>query len=348
MALPLLVSLALLVAGYGILFVWSLVLSRRQSPGPETLRLGVSLAYYPVMAISAWFYMNAATTLLEVVLSLVGTYIVANLFRLPAAFVMARRFGTGATFCRYARASLTFQGVVSGPFLAAIILYYAFWSLVPNAPFLVGMTAAVAVLLLVSSTTPWLLARTCRRDPRLSAIGAAVAARAHVPAPVVMVLPTRAASIANAFVMGPFNHFLFVTDHLWEETGPDLTAATVAHEIGHRTGGHLTIALLFLPILDLAISLSGASPPFSVALLFGGFLILFALMRRSEYKADEFAAHVLGADLMIRDLEALAKLNRPGVREPPPRRPSPFATHPTVRGRIERLRRLLAAGVLHA
>lgn len=347
MALALLVSLALLMAGYGILFVWSLVLSCCQSPRPETFRLFASLAYWPLMAISAWFYMNAATTALEVVLSLVGTYIVANLFRLPAAFVMAKRFGNGATFPHYARAALMFQGVVSGPFLAAIMLYYAFLSLVPNAPFLVGMTAAVAVLLVVASAAPWLLAQTCRRDPRLSALGAAVAARAHVPSPVVMVLPTRAAAIANAFVMGPFNHFLFVTDHLWEETGPDLTAATVAHEIGHRTGGHLTIALLFLPAWDLAISLSGAAPPLSLALLAAGFLILFALMRRSEYKADEFAAHVLGADLMIRDLEALEKANRLGTPAAS-RRASPFATHPTVRDRIERLRRLLAAGVLHA
>jgi Zn-dependent protease with chaperone function len=72
--------------------------------------------------------------------------------------------------------------------------------------------------------------------------------------------------------------------------------ATIAHELGHITGGHMILSSGFLATMLLAKSLFGAMGlPVTVMLLLG----YLALLRRNEIDADRRGADLAGDDDVV-------------------------------------------------
>jgi len=170
----------------------------------------------------------------------------------------------------------------------------------------------------------------------------------------ILVIPA-ASSGTNAFVSGMLERrrYLFVAEHLLTDLPPDEVDAVIAHEIGHLVHRHVArvgiaavatsavAALVFMGTV--AITVGGASdevrrPWFALAgagTALATLAITRRLLRKFEFEADEFAARTLGSPQpMANALRTLARVNwlaEDGLDA------GAFASHPTIRRRIERL-----------
>jgi len=160
--------------------------------------------------------------------------------------------------------------------------------------------------------------------------------------------------IANAGVTGilPKYRYVFITEYLLENFDKEEIKAVLAHEIGHIRGRHLLInALLsigwFAFWMGLVYGLHKLGiklfdPPivfFAVFFMayFGYLFIVEAkIMLRNEFKADEFAAKVVGKETTIKALEKLSELNLT------PKRTGKWfnilSFHPSIEERIDHLK----------
>ncbi|WP_297436608.1 M48 family metallopeptidase [Thermococcus sp.] len=161
--------------------------------------------------------------------------------------------------------------------------------------------------------------------------------------------------IANAGVTGilPFARYIFVTEYMLETFKPEEIKAVIAHEIGHIKGKHLWINLLVaigwfgfwmgvvFALIKLGVDI------LSPAVFFGAFgvayVIYFVIIQgrislRNEFKADEFAAEVVGKKTVIRTLEKLAEVNLT------PKRTGKWFNllnyHPSIEERVRHLREI--------
>lgn len=110
--------------------------------------------------------------------------------------------------------------------------------------------------------------------------------------------------------------------------------ATLAHELGHITGGHMILSSGFLATMLFAKSIFGAMGwPVTMALLLG----YLALLRRNEIDADRRAADLAGDDDVVDLLMTLkVKLKEPACLDWPGM--SVLSTHPGYRVRAARVR----------
>lgn len=133
--------------------------------------------------------------------------------------------------------------------------------------------------------------------------------------------------VANAGVSGiiPKYRYIFVTPHLLENFEEDEIKAVLAHEIEHIKGKHLWINAtltigwfvfwvgLVYALHKLGIKLFSSPWVFFGVFFFAYFTYLFIIEAkialRNEFKADEFAAKIVGKEATIRALEKLAELN---------------------------------------
>lgn len=325
---------AMLVA-YGILFGFAVILSRRPFPSWTFFRRLNGLLYLASFGAGALWAGLHLGSLPEVLVLVLGAYILSVLLLTPSLYLMTRRRRPIGPFRLFAVTLLGAKLVMALPFFLTALGYLGVTGLftitgpIATAAVAMGMALTVAVLF------PYLLALTLgRRSDALSAAAADLAHRAHMKPPKVMLLPTRAAAIPNAFVMGPFNRYVFVTDDLYERSGLDATLATIAHELGHRSRRHIPRLLFLLPAWALLTSVPWVG---SLPMLLAFPLLLLALMRSGEYEADHFGARLVGTEAMVRNLAGLEVLTGSEPEGKQPRRFSLFATHPTIDQRVTRL-----------
>ena len=160
--------------------------------------------------------------------------------------------------------------------------------------------------------------------------------------------------IANAGVSGilPNYRYIFLTEYLLENFSTDEIKAVIAHEIGHIKGRHLIINailkvgwLVFWMGVVYGLQRMGIELFESDAVFFAVFfLALFSynlliearVALRNEFKADEFAAKVVGKETVMSALEKLSELNMT------PKRTGKWfnllSLHPSVEERIEHLK----------
>ncbi|NJE11839.1 M48 family metalloprotease [Thermococcus sp. LS2] len=159
--------------------------------------------------------------------------------------------------------------------------------------------------------------------------------------------------LANAMVTGiiPRYRYVVLTRGLVENFEEDEIKAVLAHEIGHIKGKHLWInATLTIGWFVFWIGVVYALHKFGIKLFsspwvffgvffFAYFTYLFIIEAkialRNEFKADEFAAKVVGKEATIRALEKLAELNLT------PKRTGKWfnflSFHPSIEERIKHL-----------
>ncbi|ADT84792.1 M48 family metallopeptidase [Thermococcus barophilus] len=132
--------------------------------------------------------------------------------------------------------------------------------------------------------------------------------------------------IANAGVTGilPWARYIFITEYMLETFEPEEIKAVIAHEIGHIKGRHLWINALIaigwfgfwmgivFALIKLGVDI--LSPVVFFGVFFSAYIIYFVVIQgkislRNEFKADEFAAKVIGKETVIKTLEKLAEVN---------------------------------------
>lgn len=162
--------------------------------------------------------------------------------------------------------------------------------------------------------------------------------------------------IANAGVSGiiPGHRYIFVTEYMLETFEPEEIKAVIAHEIGHIKGRHLWINALIavgwfvfwmgVVFLLTKLNVDILSPAVFFGVFFFAYIVYFLLVQRkvslrNEFKADEFAAKVVGKETVIRTLEKLARVNLT------PKKTGKWfsflSLHPSIEERIGHLRELL-------
>lgn len=137
----------------------------------------------------------------------------------------------------------------------------------------------------------------------------------------------------------PGQRYVFVAESLFGLPEREL-AAVVAHEVGHHRGRHVPLRFgafltAVVPLL-VALELGGTAALLAgIGLACVGALGAFAVVRRTEYGADDYAArHGLGPPLAAA-LEELA-VRRVLLTTPGPHA-GPFAAHPPLHVRVARL-----------
>lgn len=327
---------------YGILFLFALSLSRGSVDSRQRFRALSALAYGLVMIPALYVVLNTVDSAFVATVIGYGIYLLLNLLILPSSYRMATasqrlRGAPMSDFAAYSSVVLGARLVLSAPFFLTFAAVNEISDLTAQTSlggFYPSLLIAFSVAFLISLSLPHVLAALFGPpDPTLTRVARDLAQKADMRPPKVILLPTRDAYIANAFVAAPFNRYVFVTDYLYQESGPQLTSATIAHELGHRFKRHIPLILLLLPLWSV-VSYYALGAGIFVLIL--GFLVLFALMRRNEFAADRFAADLVGQDVMVQNLLFLTRFT--GEKEEEARSTGPFATHP---GTWERIRRLM-------
>ncbi|RXK50312.1 M48 family metallopeptidase [Halorientalis pallida] len=146
--------------------------------------------------------------------------------------------------------------------------------------------------------------------------------------------------VAMAAGVLPGQRYVFAAESLFSNLGERELAAVVAHEVGHHECGH--VPLRFGAFLAAAV-------PLLIALEFGGTTALlagvglaaagavgaFAVVRRTEYAADAYAARQGLGPALAAALSELA-VQRVLLTTPGPHA-GPFAAHPPLHARVARL-----------
>jgi len=161
---------------------------------------------------------------------------------------------------------------------------------------------------------------------------------------------------ANAMITGiiPNYRYIILTPTLLRDFDKEEIKAIVAHEIGHIKGKHLWINafaaiswfLFWLGIVygasNIGIDISSSPLTFfvilSFAVLFWNLGIESWIIRRNEFKADEFAARICGKEVTVRALKKLAEINL--VPEKTGKWFEVISMHPSIENRIKHLQRL--------
>lgn len=130
--------------------------------------------------------------------------------------------------------------------------------------------------------------------------------------------------IANAATMGARKYYVFMTDYLLENLSPEENVAVIAHEFAHAKEKHVlktaTIAWVITTIagnmmvypVDVGTfpALALALPSSGLALLMLSFLLLVpAIQRRFESRADLIAASVVNGMDLVNALQKITRLN---------------------------------------
>jgi STE24 endopeptidase len=218
---------------------------------------------------------------------------------------------------------------VVGPALALTALAPA----VPDGWWLVAGVAAVGFLL--AAGAPLFVRRMVPTRPLTAA--ERVAVPSDVP---VHVLLTGRGGPANALAAGvlPGLRCVYVTERLLESLPPHEAAAIVTHEVGHHRRRHVSlrlgaVAAYVLPWLGAtALSVPGAFPV-GLVLLVPATLLIFRLVRWTEYDADAYAARHASPEAMR---DALSRLGGQGLLGDPASG-GPLALHPSLDARVARL-----------
>ncbi|MFB6270487.1 MAG: M48 family metallopeptidase [Halobacterium sp.] len=223
--------------------------------------------------------------------------------------------------------------------LAPAFVVVAAWLAAP--PGLPGVAAVVGAAALVVAVLPPVVARYGPVRRPTDAEADAVPACADGLR--VRVVDTGRHPVANAVAAGvlPGFRYVFVTDALFYTLDADATAAVVAHEAGHHHRNHVAGRLLAsgAALAPVFLSATGVVHAFLPSVLVSGVLLLAVgpLVRWTEFDADAYAAHHVGADAMERALATLADRGLLPVERP--RAVALVSLHPAVGRRVARLRR---------
>jgi Zn-dependent protease with chaperone function len=224
--------------------------------------------------------------------------------------------------------------------------------------FMVLMGAAIPLVIRFSSPLAELPAE--RRDRFLR-----LCERAGVRVRDIHVIDSRREKVANALIAGivPRWRRIFITNYLMDEFSDDEIEAVLAHEIGHGKHHHTLIKIgppiaifgLWMTLPSLQDAAGGVSPALRTALAIALPLLLLAVhftlignvSIKLEYKADEYAAGLVGVDAMKRALMKLADTNM--AKRKTGRIWNVLSQHPAIDDRIQRLdRRGLPRAPSHA
>ena len=130
--------------------------------------------------------------------------------------------------------------------------------------------------------------------------------------------------IANAGQVGTRKYSVFITDYLLENLSPEENVAVIAHEFAHAKEKHvLKTATIAWSISAICANLMvypvdvGTYPLLALTLPLGGFIFLFisifliipAIQRRFEAKADLIAASVVNGMDLVNALQKISRLN---------------------------------------
>lgn len=130
-------------------------------------------------------------------------------------------------------------------------------------------------------------------------------------------LPER---VANAGVSGILHKYVFLTDCLLEKFTKEELMAVIAHEIGHLKEKHNLISGLFTIAFFVIWMLVSGFIDFS-SMGFYGFMVIWSavllafsvlfgrIMVYLEFRADRYAAKVVGKDVYVKALSKLAEIN---------------------------------------
>ncbi|MFB6164464.1 MAG: M48 family metallopeptidase [Haloarculaceae archaeon] len=230
------------------------------------------------------------------------------------------------------------------------------WFATRYAAGVLALTAATAIVTLLSATlarvaatvllgavgaaaAPYAIAFTVRDRPAT----AAERERAQVPEDVLLRIADDRTRVGVAAAAGlvPGGRYVFVTEAAFALLSDRQLAGVVAHEVGHHRCGHVllrygTVVALAVPPL-VALDFGGTTAVLASAVLsLAGLLVAFAVVRHTEYAADDYAARSVGGAALAEALERLAAerllLTTPGPHA------GPLAAHPPLRRRIDRLR----------
>lgn len=222
--------------------------------------------------------------------------------------------------------------VIVGPAIGLTALAPA----VPDGWWLVAGVALVGFLL--AAGAPLFVRRMVRTRPLTAT------ERAAIPSDVpVHVLLTGRGGPANALAAGvlPGLQCVYVTERLLEALPSHEAAAIVTHEVGHHRRRHVPIRLgvvaaYVLPWLGAtALAIPGAFLV-GLVLLVPATLLIFGVVRWTEYDADAYAARHARAGAMR---DALRRLGERGLLGDTAAG-GPLTLHPPLAARIDRLDRL--------
>ncbi len=152
--------------------------------------------------------------------------------------------------------------------------------------------------------------------------------------------------MANAAVSGIIRKYVFLTDVLLESFSWDELKAIIAHELGHVKEKHnfiiglLSIAVfVFWVAFFRFVEFPKLSPYMFIAVVAAVFLIYMLLLARLmvyfEFRADRFAAKMVGKDVYVRALSKLAEVNV--MKRRTGKLFNLLTLHPSIEERIERL-----------
>ena len=146
--------------------------------------------------------------------------------------------------------------------------------------------------------------------------------------------------VAMAAGVLPGQRYVFVAESLFSNLDERELAGVVAHEVGHHEGGHVplrfgAVLAAVVPLL-VALEIGGTTALVAgVGLAAAGAVGVFAVVRRTEYAADAYAARQGLGPALASALEELAVqhvlLTTPGPHA------GPFAAHPPLHARVARL-----------
>jgi STE24 endopeptidase len=266
---------------------------------------------------------------------LVGGFLPALAVHLGTRPAWATVTGNVVAYTRTARRFAAIAAFLLTPAFLVVGAWLAAPSGMPGLAAVVG-AAAVAVALL-----PPVVAHL---GPVRRPVGAEAAA---VPACAdglrVRVVETDRHPVANAVAAGvlPGYRYVFVTDALFETLDAEATAAVLAHEAGHHDRNHVVGRLLAsgFALAPVFLAATGVVDAFVPAVVASAVLLLAIgpFVRWTEFDADAYAAHNVGAAAMERALATLADRGLLPVDRP--RVVAAVSLHPAVGRRVARLRR---------
>ncbi|WP_424016983.1 M48 family metallopeptidase [Halorientalis pallida] len=274
---------------------------------------------------------------------LVGVLAAVTLLLGPVlAGVLAVRLGT----LRYRRASrrldLTYRDVTgwfTSRYAATVLALAAATAVVTAAESTVGRLAVAVVLGgLGTVLAPYAISFTVRDRPATEREREI----AGVPADCRLRVVDDRTRFGVALAAGvlPGQRYVFVAESLFSGLDERELAAVVAHEVGHHEGGHVprrfgAVLAAVAPLL-VALELGGTTALFAgVGLAAAGAVGAFAVVRRTEYAADAYAARQGLGPALASALEELA-VQRVLLTTPGPHA-GPFAAHPPLHARVARL-----------